>query len=154
MTTTKKEDEDDDFDICPICLSENNNNRRKNKIKNDESSSSDNDSSSSSSLIFCRSHTCGHIFCKPCAELLYICGSDTRMGGSSVDNNNNNNDIYYKIPTHGRCPICRTGVRLFEFNVVDNALTSTSTSTYVYPKNENVTTWPIYKSIFKGRNYL
>ena len=156
MTTTKKEDEDDDFDICPICLSENNN-RKENNNNNDESSTSSIDVDSSlKSLIFCRSHTCGHIFCKPCAELLYICGSDTRMGGSSVDNNNNNNnDIYYKIPTHGRCPICRTGVRLFEFIVVaDDALTSTSTSTYVYPKNENVTTWPIYKSIFKGRNYL
>ena len=105
----------EDGDVCPICLTP----------CNDKETS----------LVFCRA-PCSHLFCQPCADRVFLAA-----GARYRRHDDSQYDKYFKLPTLGRCPLCRTGLDLFDLKVLnsDEAL---------YPKSSNVTSWPIYQYSF------
>jgi hypothetical protein len=113
----KDHNEREDDDDCPICLTSYSFNREE------------------TSLVFCCA-PCSHIFCQPCADRLFLAGSSARPHDDSQE------DIYFNIPTLGHCPLCRQGVSLFDFQILN-------TNDMLYPKNHNVSSWPIHQSTFQ-----
>lgn len=112
---------------CPICFT-----------------SSDDDDEEVARVTYAKTKKCGHVFCLACIQ--QVLQKPSVQTHNDPTNQQDEESIYLEFPTWGRCPMCRTATSLFDL------LDASDESSYVVPKNRNVSSWAmIAGSVYEQR---